>query len=65
MNLTVIMFFSSSVFLCYVPALYPKRLEAYQRNVQSSFFRGWLVILVQTALLVSMTVYIEPPPRDR
>ena len=24
----------------------PKRLEAYQRNVQSSHFRGWLVILV-------------------
>ena len=24
----------------------PKRLEAYQRNVQSSHFSGWLVILV-------------------
>ena len=41
----------------------PKRLEAYQRNVQSSHFSGWLVILVLTALLVSITVYIEPPPK--
>ena len=43
----------------------PKRLEANQRNVQSSHFSGWLVILVLTALLVSITVYIEPPPRER
>ena len=43
----------------------PKRLEAYQRNVQSSHFSGWLVILVLTALLVSITVYIEPAPGDR
>ena len=60
------MFFSPSVFLCYVLAsLSPKRSEAYQRNVQSSHFYGWLVILVLTALLVSITVYIEPPPRER
>ena len=43
----------------------PKRLEAYQRNVQSSHFSGWLVILVFTALLVSITVYIEHPSRER
>ena len=61
MNLTVITFFSLSVFLCYVP----KRFEAYQRNIQSSHFSGWLVILVLTALLVSTTVYIEPPSRER
>ena len=64
MNLTVTMFFSPSVFLC-VRSIYLKRLESYQRNVQSSHFSDWLVILVFTALLVSITVYIEPHPRGK
>ena len=54
MNLTVIMIFSSSVFLCYVPDPY--------------LLNDWKLIkeiLVLTALLVSITVYIEPLPRER
>ena len=51
--------------MLYVRSISPKRLEAYHRNVQSSHFSGWLLILVLTALLVGITVYIEPPPRER
>ena len=65
MNLNVIMFFSPYVFLLRARPISPKRLEAYQRNVQSSHCSGWLVILVLMALLVSITVYIEPPLKER
>ena len=64
MNLIVIMFFVCLSVLR-VRSISPKRLEAYQRNVQSSHFSGWLVILFLTALLVRITVYIELPPRER
>ena len=47
MNLIVIMFFQSvCLSVLRARSISPKRLEAYQRNVQSSHFSGWLVILV-------------------
>ena len=66
MNLTVIMFFSPSVFLCYVPAPYLLNdWKLIEEMSKARILMVGLVILVLTALLVSITVYIEPPPRAR
>ena len=39
-------FQSVCLFMLRARSISPKRLEAYQRNVQNSHFSGWLVILV-------------------
>ena len=58
MNLTVItLWFSVRLSFC---VTFPLHIF-----IKEMYFSGWLVILVLTALLVSITVYIEPPPRER
>ena len=65
MDLTVIMFFSPSVFLCYVPA--PYLLNDWKLIKEMSKARilvvGWQYWFL-TGLLVNITVYIEPPQQE-
>ena len=64
MNITVIMFFSPSVFLCYMPASY--LLNDWKLIKEMSKARILVVgNLVLTARLVSVTAYIEFAPRER